>query len=162
MNRNNDDEHPLDLEADDERDDEPQAGGGLQGLMAGGGLPIGAPFAMATDCSLLQPNPKRKIEGCVACIQCDACGQQFRINLLGQALHACPKCKLEYTSVLIVAVTDDDQILRDAFKTVLRSNGIATGDDDDDDDEGELEGDDYGEDEGELEGDDSSDDGAKR
>lgn len=126
-----DDDHPLDLEADDERDDDDGAelGSQLAGLE---GLPIGPPFALATDCSLLSPDPKKKIEGCVACIQCDACGQLFRISLLGSALHACPKCKLEYTSILIVATADDDQILGDAFKTVLRSNGLLGSDDDDD------------------------------
>jgi hypothetical protein len=145
----NDDEQHDD---DDSGDDNPGQPQGLEGVLQGAGLPIGDPFAMATDCSLLQPDPKRKIEGCVACIQCDACGQLFRINLLGKALHACPKCKLEYTSVLIVAVTDDDQILRDAFRTVLRSNGIALGADDDD-------GDEYDDDDGgELGDDDQADD----
>jgi hypothetical protein len=125
----------------EEDDDEHENEGGeinLQGLSQLEGLPIGPPFAMATDCSLLDADPKRKVEGCIACIQCDACGQAFRINLLGSSTHVCPKCKLEYTSVLIVAVTDDDQILGEAFKTVLRSNGLlgdANPDDDEEDDD---------------------------
>lgn len=126
-------EHELD-------DDSPtELAGRLAGLE---GLPIGPPFALATDCSLLEPNTKKKIEGCVACIQCDACGQQFRISLLSAALHACPKCKLEYTSVLIIATADDDQILGDAFRTVLRSNGLMQSNPDDDDDQGDDDDDD--------------------
>lgn len=133
------DDHDDDQAHDDDDDDahDPaELGGQLAGLE---GLPIGPPFALATDCSLLEPNPSKKIEGCVACVQCDACGQMFRISLLGSAMHACPKCKLEYTSILIVATADDDQILGDAFKTVLRSNGMLGADDDDehDDDDGE-------------------------
>lgn len=132
-----DDEHALEGPDDDEYEDDD--GGAVEGLgaqLAGlEGLPIGPPFAMATDCALLPPNPQRKVEGCIACIQCDACGQQFRVNLLGTALHACPKCKLEYTSVLIVATSDDDQILGDAFRTVLRSNGLLGANPDDEEEE---------------------------
>jgi len=133
-----DDDSPL--EPDDEREDNPDGDdedrddnpGQLEGLL------IGPPFATALDCDLLDRDDKRKVPGCCACLKCDACGQQFRINLLSASgFHACPKCKLEYTSVLIVATADDHTILQHALETVLRSNGIAINPDGDDDEAGD-------------------------
>lgn len=113
-------------------------------------LVIGAPFAIGADCSLLSRNDRAAVPGCCACIECDQCSQQFRLDLLADGgPTACPKCKTEYTTLLIVARTDDREVLRDALEHVLRANGIevptANPDgegDDDEDDEGELGADD--------------------
>lgn len=103
---------------DDGDDDEPR--GPLHGIL------IGAPFALATDCGLVQRNDEKKIPGCCACLSCDSCGQVFRIDLLStKGNHACPKCRLEYTSMLVVAVADDDTMLQYALETVLAQNGMA-------------------------------------
>lgn len=86
------------------------------------GILIGPPFAIATDCGLVVRNDEKRIPGCCACLSCDQCGQLFRIDLLSdKGMHACPKCKLEYTSVLIVATADDHTMLQYALETVLRS-----------------------------------------
>ena len=122
-------------------------------------LLIGAPFAIGSDCALLSRNDKAKIPGCCACVECDQCSQSFRIDLLaggGKQPHACPGCRTEYTSLLIVARPDDREVLRDALEHVLRANGydvaLANPDGEGDDDDGQ------GDDDGELGDDDSDDD----
>ena len=122
----------------DEYEDAEESTGPLHGLV------IGPPFAIATECGLLTRDDAAKIPGCCACVSCDNCGQSFRVDLLSdKGLHACPKCQLEYTSVLIVAVADDYTILQQALDTVLVSNGIRVPNPDGDDDQGDGdEGDD--------------------
>jgi hypothetical protein len=52
----------------------------------------------------------------------------FRIDLLSElGNHACPKCKLEYTSILIVATADDHTMLQYALETTIANGRIANG-----------------------------------
>ena len=129
-----------DLYDEDDRDDNPGERGPLRGVL------IGPPFALATDCGLVKRNDEKQIPGCCACVSCDNCGQVFRIDLLSAAgNHACPKCKLEYTSILIVATADDHTMLQYALEQTIengrRVNGnlgdesvdqVEDGDDDED------------------------------
>lgn len=111
-------------------------------------LVIGAPCAFSADCDLMTRDDKRRVVGCAACVQCE-CGQPFRVDLLSEAMHGCPKCKREYTSLLIVARAEDRTVLQDAMEHVLAVNGIDVrdsnpddGDDDDDDDQDDDDDDD--------------------
>jgi hypothetical protein len=132
--QNDDDEAPELEDAPAERE---QNRGPLHGVM------VGPPFAIASDCGLVPRDDTKKVPGCCACLSCDGCGQLFRIDLLSsKGMHACPKCRAEYTSVLIVAASDDPTILQHALDTVLASNGLRAQNPDDDDDEGDDEGDD--------------------
>ena len=147
--RSEDDETEGDDLDDDDRDDNPESRGPLHGVL------IGPPFALATDCGLVKRNDEKQIPGCCACVACDNCGQVFRIDLLSAAgNHACPKCKLEYTSILIVATADDHTMLQYALEQTIengrRVNGnegeqsahqVDDGDDDLDDEEDPVDDD---------------------
>lgn len=127
--QDDDDDTEGELEGDDD-DDDSIAGNPERGPLHG--ILMGPPFALATDCGLVQRNDDKHIPGCCACLSCDACGQLFRIDLLStKGNHACPKCRLEYTSALIVATADDHTMLQYALDTVLRAHAARA--------EGELE-----------------------
>jgi hypothetical protein len=114
------------------------------------GLTIGPPFAMTSDCELVDRGGddcgdcgQPEVSGSVSIVQCE-CGQVFRINLLSSGVKPCPaQCGRVFTHLLLVTTQDDDQVFADASMQVLRANGYtvqAPGDDepepdDDDDDE---------------------------
>jgi hypothetical protein len=134
VNEQDDDPAIDDDDHDDDRDNNPDRGP-LHGVL------IGPPFALATDCGLVKRNDAKQIPGCCACLSCDSCGQVFRIDLLSAVgNHACPKCKLEYTSILIVATADDHTMLQYALEqTIENGRRVNGGDDDDDGDDGDDE-----------------------
>ena len=117
----------------------------LAGLMGGEApqLTIGEPFAIAEDLDLLDVTEAKP--GCVAIVKCDTndCGQVFRINLLAQGVKYCPRCRVGYSHVLLVARSDNTEIIGDAMTQVLQSNGYEVPDngqgDEEDDDEGDEE-----------------------
>lgn len=71
-------------------------------------VPIGEPFALSGDCGLLDG-------GSYAAVACEACGTHFRMNLLTSGYKVCPGCGLRYTSVLLVSLEDDDEIMSQAL-----------------------------------------------
>lgn len=118
-------------------------------------LQPGPPFAISLDCDLLD-GKQAGSQGAFATVRCE-CGQGFRVNLLASGYKSCPKCHAEFTHILLIAHSDDHDIITEAMATVLAANGYQVPDDDgretnpdDDGDDGEGEG------EGEL-GDDGDD-----
>jgi hypothetical protein len=89
---------------------------------------IGDPFALASgggegekDIKLFQRDPVEKrrrtpnsCQGCIATVSC-VCGQVFVMDLTTPNIKRCPKCDEAYTSLLIIAAEDDDEIMGDAF-----------------------------------------------
>lgn len=106
-------------------------------------LVIGAPFALSHDCALL--NKDEGAPGCVAVVECDECQQKFKIDLLSEGVKHCPKCRAAFSHCLLVARTDDTEIVPSAMAIVLKANGYdappGLGDDEDDEDDDEGEGD---------------------
>jgi hypothetical protein len=106
------------------------------GTMEAPPLVIGAPFALSHDCELLSKD--QGPPGCVAVVQCDDCSQKFKIDLLSDGVKHCPKCRNAFTHCLLVARTDDTEIVPRAMAIVLQANGYdapGQGEDDDDEDE---------------------------
>lgn len=103
-------------------------------------LVIGAPFALSDDCEFVE-RPTRALDcghtqhpGCVAIVRClgpegDPCGQLFRIDLLEDGTKTCPRCKTQFTHLLLIAPVDDDEVIADAMKLVLQANGYPVPDD---------------------------------
>lgn len=101
-------------------------------LVEPGDLPdlvIGRPWAMANDCSLLPAAAGGP--GSYLTIQCDQCGQYFRIDLLDGSYKLCPSCRTSYTHAVIVCRAEDDTIFDDAIRHVLIANEIKPPDTDD-------------------------------
>lgn len=122
--------------------EEEQVPSALAGLMGSGEAPqltIGEPFAIAEDVDLLDVSEAKP--GCVAIVRCDTddCGQPFRINLLTQGVKHCPRCKVGYSHVLLVARADNVEIIGAAMTQVLQSNGydVPQGDEEDEGEEGD-------------------------
>lgn len=104
----------------DEYDDETQSDGILIGYR------IGEPSAFSSDCDFTERQPGKPGTGCTAVIRCSACQQLFRVDLMSQAnQHVCPNehCRKCFTSLLIVAAVDDDEILQDVFEHLAEVNG---------------------------------------
>lgn len=100
---------------------------------------LGPPFAIAHDCGLVEAGAEVKTQngratspGAYCTISCDDCGTVFRANLLSGEHKQCPGCSAEYTTALLVARSDDDEILIAALETVFIQAGY--------DAEGELAG----------------------
>jgi hypothetical protein len=101
-------------------------------------LVIGEPFALASgnvedqegSLDLIQrDNPEERklhganaVQGCIATIGC-RCGKMFIMDLLKLHTKNCPFCKARYTSILMVADTDDTDILRHLTQHLLDANG---------------------------------------
>jgi len=124
-------------------------------------LRLGKPFAVVDDCdledrggTLCKSCKQPACSGAVAILKCD-CGQRFRVDLLeSDDVHECPgaNCGRTYTTMLLVASPDNEEIFAHALATVLRANGYEVAHpDDEDEDDGELgnAGDDQADDEDE-------------
>jgi hypothetical protein len=61
-----------------------------------------------------QRNPGTSVQGCIATVGC-GCGQPFVMDLLTDNIKSCPGCGQSYTSLLVVAAADDDQIFGDVL-----------------------------------------------
>jgi hypothetical protein len=121
---------------------------------------LGLPFAIATDCELLSPQPPH-VPGAIAAVQCGKCSTPFVLNLLRDQVSRCPECKTAYTHALIVAPVDDTASVDAFIETVALANGFAEGEGDGDEpdgDEGDDAGDDDDDDDDDDEGDDAGDD----
>jgi hypothetical protein len=100
-------------------------------------LVVGPPFAISHDCDLLTAH--EAAPGCVIVMRCD-CGQVFKANLLAPGPKRCPKCRVAYTHLLLVARADDASIVSEAMTQVLDANGYAIpGEEDEDEDEDDEE-----------------------
>ena len=122
------------------------------------GMLLGAPFAMAGDCTLLEANAEG-VPGSFLSVRCDedGCGQVFKLNVLKPGNKTCPGCGAKYTHAVLLCRTDDDEMVADAMVFIAAANGYglqqteaatangAAGDDDDEDLDGD-DGDDDGDD----------------
>lgn len=104
------------------------------------GYELGTPSAFSGDCDLQPYDRKRPGSGCCAVITCD-CKQTFRIDLLSEDYSRCPKCKTQYTSLLVVCQVGDDTMLQSVFEHLVAEN-----DDRDDNPEAEPQPEDSAED----------------
>lgn len=98
------------LDGDDDGDDGEDAD--MDGMLIG--YVLGPPSAFSSECVLLEYDRKKPGSGCCAVVRCE-CAQPFRMDLLKQEPTACPKCKKEYTSLLLVCPVDDDVMLQSVF-----------------------------------------------
>jgi hypothetical protein len=107
-------------------------------------LTLGAPFAIAHDCELVE-------QGCAVTLRC-GCGQAIRFDLMQAGFKGCPKCKARYTHALLVCLEDDDEMVADAMEVIFSANGVELPDLDDVGPDGDehaaevVDGDDAGED----------------
>jgi hypothetical protein len=60
-------------------------------------------------------NPGTSVQGCIATVGC-GCGQPFVMDLVTDNLKTCPGCGARFTSLLVVAHINDDQILGDVLE----------------------------------------------
>lgn len=147
--------------ADAESENQPEEESGSAAMPSIPPLVIGEPFAIAEGVELLRrvgmdEAAVRKalaegVAGCAIVVKCDgpegqACEQIFRIDLLQPGVKNCPKCKTQYSHMLLVAPVDDEEIIAAAMATVLDANGLelppGPGDEDDDEEGDEEEDDD--------------------
>jgi hypothetical protein len=134
--------NPKDQVVPDAQAVEPIDEGMLQSLR------LGPPFAIVHDCELLERDDTRGIAGPALAVACD-CGQPFRLDLTSGTKSECPKCARVYTHVLLIAADDNDEVVYQAFATIIQSNGFELnregpededdGDEDDQGDEDELD-----------------------
>lgn len=131
---------------DEQNDEQELPEGATEAMGEPPPLVIGAPFAKSHDCELLDVPLPAGSKGCTAVLKCDDCGQKFKINLLSPEVKHCPnpKCRAAFSHVLLVARTDDTEIVTAAMAQVMRANGFEMASPDDEDDEDEGEGDDDG------------------
>lgn len=125
--RSHDDDH--DQGDDDDDPERPQ-------------LLVGEPFAIAHDCEI------RSDYECSIVVQCD-CGKPFKLLLLEAGNKPCPHCGKEYTHMLLICATDNDdafcsvlEILADVNPLPGQPNPNAGDDDQGDDDGGDDQDDD--------------------
>lgn len=106
-------------------------------------LPLGPPFAFS-DAELLDRGDRS--DGCFASVVCSDCREPFLINLLTPGYKRCPGCDTRYTTALVVAHHDNDEVFADTVAQVLHANGV------------EIPGVDLPDDDDDAEGDDGDDD----